>query len=55
MTILAGQDVAENPSYKTSVGGEFNPMDLVPCQRKDEEASGTCAFLALSIQHEGSN
>jgi|688.fasta_scaffold23047_11 hypothetical protein len=43
------QEVAENPQFKTSVGGAFDPLDFVPCQQKVEETKGTCAFLAESV------
>jgi hypothetical protein len=48
-TIAAGQTVADNADYETSVSGDFGPEDLVPCHRKNEQSSGTCAFLPVSI------
>jgi hypothetical protein len=43
------QEVYENNQYKSSIGGDFDPLDFVPCQRKTEEQPGTCTFLAQAV------
>jgi hypothetical protein len=43
------QEVVSAPQYVTSVSGDFELLDFVPCRRKIEQAESTCAFLAATV------
>ena len=49
VTIALNQEVAANPHYVTSEGGEFGETDFVLCQHKSESTPKTCAFLTASV------